>query len=283
MAEAGKEHDDFPKSLDDLGKAGIRLVVADSNDPDGIGFVQWRVSFYVAGEDGSLLNFFNLWDDFLIFKSKAMAKDIEAHLWPHSGIGDLEQAKINDLNYEHYTVHEPAQESELPLKWHEAAPVIGKRVATCHLTAASDTQLKLIWSGNTWAFRDAMDEAGIKGAAMRASMQRATVYVYVCLRVCARWIVSCLRVAPFHTHTVPGFYHSGEDDKETEGKRTYYRVFEVDCSEDGAADTLRDDIFDKVFHNAATRVVAEAPFEEGSDVADLVAKLRELPNLHFSK
>ena len=200
LVEAGKEHDDFPKSLDDLGKAGIRLVVADSNDPDGIGFVQWRVSFYVAGEDGSLLNFFNLWDDFLIFKSKAMAKDIEAHLWPHSGIGDLEQAKINDLNYEHYTVHEPAQESELPLKWHEAAPVIGKRVATCHLTAASDTHLKLIWSGNTWAFRDAMDEAGIKGAAMRASMQRATVYVYVCLRVCARWIVSCLRVAPFHTH-----------------------------------------------------------------------------------
>ena len=24
--------------------------------------------------------------------------------------------------------------------------------------------LRLIWSGNTWAFRDAMDEAGVKGA-----------------------------------------------------------------------------------------------------------------------
>ena len=151
LAEAGKEHDDFPKSLDDLGKAGIRLVVADSNDPDGIGFVQWRVSFYVAGEDGSLLNYFNLFDDYMVWKSKAMAKDVETHLWVHSGIDELEQAKIDDLNYEHYTVHEPAQESELPLKWHEAAPVIGKRVATCHLTAASDTQLKLIWSGNTWA------------------------------------------------------------------------------------------------------------------------------------
>ena len=33
---------------------------------------------------------------------------------------------------------------------------IGKRVATCHLTAASETELKFIWSGNTWCFRDAV-------------------------------------------------------------------------------------------------------------------------------
>ena len=85
-----------------------------------------------------------------------------------------------------------------------------------------------------------------------------------------------------HTHTVSGFYHSGEDDKESEGKRTYYRVLELDCSEDGSADKLRD-IMDKVFHNVAMRVVVETPFEEGSDVAELVCKLHELPNLHFSK
>jgi hypothetical protein len=34
---------------------------------------------------------------------------------------------------------------------------IGKRVATCHLTAASETELKFIWSGNTWCFRDAVE------------------------------------------------------------------------------------------------------------------------------
>ena len=156
LTEAGKDNADFPKTLDDLGKAGIRLVVADSNDPDGVGFVQWRVSFYVAGEDGSLINFCNLFDDYIVWKTKAMAKDVETHLWPHIGIDELEQAKIDELNYEHYTVHEPAQESEMPLKWTEGAPCIGKRVATCHLTAASDTLLKLIWTGNTWAFRDAI-------------------------------------------------------------------------------------------------------------------------------
>ena len=67
LSEAGKESDDFPKTLDEVAKAGIRLVVADSNDPDGIGFVQWRVAFYVAGEDGAVLNWLNLFDDFLIW------------------------------------------------------------------------------------------------------------------------------------------------------------------------------------------------------------------------
>ena len=61
---------------------------------------------------------------------------------------ELEQSKIDsELNYEHYKVHEPLPEDGLPLKWHEAAPCMGKRVATCHITAPSDRELKLIWSG----------------------------------------------------------------------------------------------------------------------------------------
>ena len=48
-------------------------------------------------------------------------------------------------------VHEPLPEDELPLKWSQAAPCMGKRVATLHVTASGDSELKLIWSGNTWA------------------------------------------------------------------------------------------------------------------------------------
>lgn len=80
-----------------------------------------------------------------------------------------------------------------------------------------------------------------------------------------------------------GFYHTGEDEKENEGKRTYYRVLCVDASEDGAIDKLRDDIFAKVFHNMATRVVVETKFEEETHVSELVTSLRELPCLHFTQ
>ena len=79
----------------------------------------------------------------------------------------MEQSKIDEFNYEHYHVHAPSEEKDMPLKWHEAAPCIGKRVATCHLNASSETELKFIWSGNTWVFRDAMDEHGIKGRLVR--------------------------------------------------------------------------------------------------------------------
>ena len=167
LEEAGRGAEDFPKSLDKLSATGIRLVQANSNDPHSVGFVQWRVAWYVAGEDGEcVLNFLALWDDFMVFTSKAMAKRIECHFRPHKGFDCLEQSKLDDMNYEHYTLHDPTEESELPLKWNEAAPCIGKRVLTCHLTAENDTELKLIWSGNTWAFRNAMDEYGIKGLAL---------------------------------------------------------------------------------------------------------------------
>ena len=79
-----------------------------------------------------------------------------------------------------------------------------------------------------------------------------------------------------------GFYHTGEDEKENEGKRTYYRVLCVDASEDNAIDKLRDDIFGKVFHNMATRVVVETKFEEETHVSELVAGLRHPPNHHFT-
>jgi hypothetical protein len=29
--------------------------------------VQWRVSFYVAGADGAVMNFMNLFDDYLVW------------------------------------------------------------------------------------------------------------------------------------------------------------------------------------------------------------------------
>ena len=58
-----------PQITEDLTKACIRLVIADSNDPDQVGFVHWRVAFYVAGEDGSALNFLSLFDDYLSWKA----------------------------------------------------------------------------------------------------------------------------------------------------------------------------------------------------------------------
>lgn len=62
---------------------GVRLVVADRQDPDGAGFVQWRVAFYVAGD---LNNFLALLDDWFVFKAKSVAREqpFEVRLLPHT-------------------------------------------------------------------------------------------------------------------------------------------------------------------------------------------------------
>ena len=91
-----------------------------------------------------------------------MAKEVEIHLYPYLGVDELTEEKIQEELSLTYIVHEPA--SDLPLKWNHAAPVMGKRVVTVTLRCSSEDTLRMIWSGNTWAFRDAMDEAGVKGA-----------------------------------------------------------------------------------------------------------------------
>ena len=57
---------------------------------------------------------------------------------------------------------------------------IGKRVLTCHLTAENERELKLLWSSNTWAFRDAMDEHGIKGRLVTCGVCVPSVCVLSC-------------------------------------------------------------------------------------------------------
>ena len=62
LREAHTKSEDVPQKLEDLAASGIRLVITDKNDPDGVGFVQWRVAFYVAGREESLGNFMCLLD-----------------------------------------------------------------------------------------------------------------------------------------------------------------------------------------------------------------------------
>jgi hypothetical protein len=57
LRAAKAENDAVPVDVASLADLGIRLVIADANDPDGAGFVQWRVCFYVAGDLKALHNF----------------------------------------------------------------------------------------------------------------------------------------------------------------------------------------------------------------------------------
>ena len=130
-----------------------------------------------------------------------------------------------------------------------------------HLCAEGESTLKIVWSGNTWSYRDAMDTHEIKGPP--------------CVAIGTACI--CVRASLKHS---AGFYHSGEDEN-ADGKRTYYRMLELDIRENGAIDKLRA-IFTDVFHNLAMRVVLEGSLEPDTHVSETVELLKEIPNLHFA-
>ena len=97
LRDASSKSDDFPAKLEDLASSGIRLVITDKADPDGIGYVQWRVAFYVAGEDAALGNFMCLLDQLISWK--AAVRRFRARLvciaWVWEGAGGRETRRIS--------------------------------------------------------------------------------------------------------------------------------------------------------------------------------------------
>ena len=87
LKDTAKNDADRPDSLQKLqNEAGCRLILTDTNDPDGVGcFVQWRVAFYIAGDNDQLLNFFHLLDSYFQHKAKqfARASPFEVHVYPY--------------------------------------------------------------------------------------------------------------------------------------------------------------------------------------------------------
>ena len=177
LKENAKSSPGLPDSVQKLqAEAGIRLVLANTEDPDGIGsFIQFRVAFYVAGELDSFINFFMLLDGYLNFKNKqfARATPFECHIRPYTDV-DL-NGLAGQMTYNPLEVHEPAD--NLPLKVFQAQPVVGKRVLSFYFEPDDETSISLVITGNTWNYRDDLERHGIAGA--RASEDGGAYYRFL--------------------------------------------------------------------------------------------------------
>ena len=70
---------------------------------------------------------------------------------------------VDDLLYEHYVYHEPSMKG-LPLNVFEAQPFAGHRFVTMHVQPESETNASVLWEGEVFHFRKALDDAGVKHA-----------------------------------------------------------------------------------------------------------------------
>ena len=156
------EDESVPVSLQDLQQCGIKLVLTDNQDPDGVGFVQWRPAFYVVGDPHAkpVTNFLLLLDEWWAYKSKAMGRQLEVQYHPHTSVGDLGDID-EQLAYEHCVVEAPS--ASVPLGIFEAQPVISKRIVTINVQPEGADTVSILVSGSMWVYRARFDAQGIPG------------------------------------------------------------------------------------------------------------------------
>ena len=173
LKKAHSEDDSVPGSLGELTtQCGCKLVISDASDPEGVGYVQWRAAWYVAGDShGAVDNMLGLIDQWLAFKATQTAKEMpyEVRLHPHTGI-----SLADDFEGAQWIVEEPS--AQLPLGFFEAQPVVGKRSVTLHLEALDDEMFTVLIAGNTWNFRSRLDAIGVAGAYHEGSGNEKTYF-----------------------------------------------------------------------------------------------------------
>ena len=154
-----EKNEALPNTIQDLAsKAGVRLVVTDAKDPDDMGYVQWRVAWYVAADD--LKNFLHLLDGYFVFKERQMAtqQPFEVHLHPHTNV-DIADV-WDELEFANYTLQEP--QATLPLGVFEAQGL--RKPITLNLQVQSEKILSLVLCGGTWSYKERFDAYGVRRA-----------------------------------------------------------------------------------------------------------------------
>ena len=150
----------------------------------------------------------------------------------------------DELSYDQYTVVS-VSDDPLPLKWAECQPVMGKKLVTMTLQVESETHLSVLWGGNTWSFRQALDEAGVHGAYHEDDVE---------------------------TTTKEGYTKSG---------RRYFRLLKSIDVTSADASKIKSTITD-IFHSLAMKVFIEGgPIVEDSPVSEYIDLLKGMSNLYF--
>jgi hypothetical protein len=125
-------------------------------------------------------NFLLLLDGFLVWKGKQLAREqpFQVHIHPHVSAKSAAAEAWDSFDGCEYVLEEPAV--SLPLKYFEAQPCQGKRVVTFQLEFDEEGKnMSALILGNTYAFRQRLDEAGVQGGYTEEASSEARTYYRV--------------------------------------------------------------------------------------------------------
>jgi len=170
LQELHTEDSSMPSTLAALRtEAGILLQITGHDDPHGAGFIPWRIAFYVVGGPSDLQNALNLLDSFFTYRKThltdneiAFPNAFKVHLSIAEPLGNA----VDTTQFANATtVTSPAT-----LDPFEAAPPAGHKILIFSAEFHQDGwNLSGVFVGQTYAFRDQFEAAGIYGARVEGS------------------------------------------------------------------------------------------------------------------
>ena len=166
----------MPDSLQSLRSQGIILVITAADDPESIGWVPWRIAFYSLGDVADLKNTLLLLDSYFSWRRDhpqegdlPIPQPMKVDLCVPSSLRN--QAWTGFEN--HVTLHSPARYDPF-----QAGPPAGKHVLQCSLEFhANGTSMNAVFFGQTYPFKDALEQANVYGA--RTAEDQGGQYVRV--------------------------------------------------------------------------------------------------------
>ena len=153
----------MPESLQSLRSQGILLVITAADDPESIGWVPWRIAFYALGDVPDLKNALLLFDSYLSWR-RDHTQDGELPIPQPMRVDLCMPSSLRDKDWtgfeNHVTLHSPARFDPF-----QAGPPAGKHVLQCSLEFHADgASMDAVFYGQTYPFKDALEQANIYGA-----------------------------------------------------------------------------------------------------------------------
>ena len=166
LAQLHEENNTWPTNVHEMRDSMDAIVtLTGDDDPMSVGFLKWRVAFYIAGNLEALHNFLNMLDDFFVWRQThpraretTFAGDTIWNIRPHIDI-DL-AGVVADFTFHTAHCHEPT--ANLPLNVFEAQPPVGKKVVAASFEFPDETHVTIIWSGSLWVYRDRFEESDVQ-------------------------------------------------------------------------------------------------------------------------
>ena len=145
------------------------------DDPMNVGFVAWRVAFYVAGNAAARDKFLQIVADFLTWRlthlrgrENGFPDNLELNVYPQLHVNVA--SALDNFEFPSTNLMEPRL--VMPMLLFDASPPYGKKVVAARIEFPTAHSISILWSGALYNYRERFEAAGVALSVIESDDQR---------------------------------------------------------------------------------------------------------------